>query len=158
MWLQSLMFVRWLNCCQRAALRRFNGAKLALLPKQNKNFKQNQNSMSKLKAYIAGRIQGEDPEVVRSQFSQKQKELEALGYEVINPFLRIMSVNIARTGLGMEPLKDDLNRKEIMGICLYDISQCDELHLLPDWAESPGAVMECDFADKMNMKIVYNIK
>lgn len=114
-----------------------------------------ENKTKKTKAYIAGKVFGLPPDAVMAKFSAKEKALRKQGYDVINPVIRLYDVNLLRVEMDEEPLSDDKNRKEIMGICLYDLSTCDELHLLHDWQESQGALQEQAFANTYNIKIVY---
>ena len=111
-------------------------------------------NQKKTRVYIAGKVSGLNMSDVRKKFLHRQRELEAEGFIVINPVERILNVNLAKVQMGEPPLTEDENRKEILGICLYDLSQCDELHLLHDWEVSPGALLEVSFAERLGMKIV----
>lgn len=112
--------------------------------------------MTKKTAYISGPITGLNMDIVSRQFAEKEEALRAQGYNVINPVVRIINLNFSRKRFGQPALSDEYNRKEIMGICLYDLSTCDELHLLPDWQESQGAITELEFARRFGIKVVYS--
>lgn len=109
----------------------------------------------KKRAYIAGKVSGLNFEGVIKKFKAKAVELYNNDYTVVNPVARLLTLNFSRMRMDEEPLTEAANRKEIMGICLYDLSQCDELHLLHDWQESRGAQMEYDFACQNGIKIIY---
>ena len=51
------------------------------------------------KVYLAGKVTGEDFNAVKAKFAKKQRELEALGYKVVNPVTAInnyFNTNIVR--------------------------------------------------------------
>ena len=43
----------------------------------------------------------------------------------------------------------------IMKKCINKMMACDEIHLMPDWRDSKGAVIEHDLAQDIGMKVVY---
>lgn len=105
--------------------------------------------------FISGKIRGLNFDQVVNKFDNKAKQLREQGYDVVNPVERILLINYSRARLGQPALTDDDNIREIMGICLHDMLQCDELHLLPDWNQSDGAMLERDVALRMRIVIVY---
>ncbi len=84
--------------------------------------------MNKPKIYIAGKVTGTPIAECTMKFGTKQKELEAKGYEVINP-LEVVG---------------DFNTKWIpaMKKCLIAMLGCDEIYFLNDWSFSKGAKVE----------------
>jgi len=91
-----------------------------------------------LKVYIAGPITG--IENYQEAFAQRQTELEAKGYTVINPAI----------------LPEGFEHHEYMHICYSMIDVCDAISLLPGWDESKGAQLEFKHAEKKNKLIIIN--
>lgn len=89
------------------------------------------------KVYLAGKVTGEDFNAVKAKFAKKQKELEALGYKVINPVTAINNLN--------------LNWTKAMKYCIDMVSRCDAIYLMADWKESTGAKIEYLVADKFGL-------
>jgi len=91
------------------------------------------------KIYIAGKITGTDLEQTFKKFEEKENELKAQGWEVVNPM----------------KLKHDHDKKweSYMTECLSALKQCQAIYLLPDWDRSAGAVVEHLFAIKMKLEI-----
>lgn len=106
-------------------------------------------------AYIAGKVSGLDHEQVTQKFAAKQQHLEQQGYIVYNPVQILNEVNAKRVEDGAEPLQDDRNREMIMKHCLSIMMVCDEVHLLHDWQDSPGALKEVSVAKLIPMPIIY---
>jgi nucleoside 2-deoxyribosyltransferase len=82
--------------------------------------------------YIAGKITG-DPNYME-KFAAAQKEIEDLGYKVINPAERCKN------------LPDSFEWDDYMAVTLRLLDHADMLATLPDWKESPGACIEIGFA------------
>ncbi|MBF7097595.1 DUF4406 domain-containing protein [Alkalibacter sp. M17DMB] len=76
------------------------------------------------KIYIAGKITGDSN--YRKKFNAKAKELEDLGYVVLNPAI----------------LPDGFDYEEYMHICLAMLDVCDTVYFLEDFSKSPGALRE----------------
>ena len=93
-----------------------------------------------MKIYIAGKISGLPYHLVSQKFGKHEVELRRQGHEPIVP-LNIVD----RTDTW-----DVAMRK-----CIAAMMTCDAIHLLPDWKDSPGAVIEHDLAEKLNMRIVH---
>ena len=98
-----------------------------------------------MKVYISGKI-GEETlsEGTRLKFARAEKFLRQKGYEVFNP---------TTSGLGQNAEEQakvaDYNTsfyQEIMLLDLAQLARCDAILMLEDWAESPGANVELDFA------------
>lgn len=90
----------------------------------------------KIKIYIAGKVTDTNMIECINKFGIVKKELEAKGYEVVNP-LEVVG---------------DSNAKWIpaMKQCLMAMLGCDEIYLLSDWQDSKGA--------KIEQAIAYNLK
>lgn len=89
------------------------------------------------KVYLAGKVTGEDFDTVRAKFAKKQKELEALGYEVVNPVTAINNLNMDWT--------------KVMKRCIDMVSRCDGIYLMADWKKSTGAKLQYLVADKYGL-------
>jgi hypothetical protein len=79
------------------------------------------------KVYIAGKVTGLPYNEVYAKFKVKQVELEAQGFEVINP---------------CEIVPWDADWKSAMKVCINALFTCDYIFLLPDWNMSKGATLE----------------
>lgn len=97
------------------------------------------------KIYLAGKVTGLPEDQVLNKFQKKTEELTQQGYTVYNPVSQCWSA-----GLKDRPWID------IMKVCLQMMLNCDEVHLLPCWADSKGACLERDMAQRLGMKIVYH--
>jgi hypothetical protein len=108
-----------------------------------------------VKAYIAGKVSGMPEHIVKAKFDAKMFELLEKGIFPLNPVLEIKSTNRERQQLGLPKWTDKTHRNKIMRQCVIWLAECDEIHLLPDWQESKGAIDERDIALKLGIKIVY---
>lgn len=95
--------------------------------------------------YIGGAVSGLPFEQVQAKFLKKQKELEALGHEVINPVAEVVK-------LGYQ----DAPWETIMRELLPQLCRCHELHLLPCWKQSRGADLERSTAKQLGITVVYH--
>ena len=86
--------------------------------------------------YIAGKIEG-DPNY-KKKFMEAEEELKARGHIVLNP----------------AKLPQGMSKEKYMPICLAMLSQADIIALLPDWAISPGTVVEMHYANYQGIKII----
>jgi len=94
--------------------------------------------------YIAGKVSGEKIHKVTMKFGKAQKELEALGYEAINP---------------LEVVNDwKATWREAMNKCIKALVDCDALLVLPDYQNSKGAMIERMLAELLEMTVYENIK
>jgi len=91
------------------------------------------------KVYIAGLITG-DPDY-REKFKQKQDELEAQGYVVMNP----------------ASMRDGFEYTEYMKVCMAMIDTCDSIYLLKDWGQSKGAMIEYHFAKALDKGVLLEV-
>ena len=81
-----------------------------------------------MKVYISGPISGTDDYMER--FAEAQKDLEARGYEVVNPAL-------INSYLPISTIWD-----QYMDVSLALLSICDAFYMLPGWEKSRGASLE----------------
>lgn len=94
----------------------------------------------KKRIYIAGKVTGEEREVCWPKFQKVKFNLEALGYEVINP-LEVVCAD--------ETCWDTAMKK-----CIAALMTCDMIYLLSDWRESKGAKIEHKLAKSLNIEIL----
>lgn len=94
--------------------------------------------------YIAGKVTGLPAEPTAQKFKTAQLELEAKGFDVINP---IELVN-----------NPDENWYSAMRICVEALLSCDAIYLLPCYTDSKGALIEHKTAVKMGIDIYYELE
>lgn len=99
------------------------------------------------KAYIAGKVTGLPATQAKNKFKQFENKLIKQGYEVVNPITHIVTTSQHRI------IKD---WSDEMKVCIPAMLHCDELHLMPCWQESRGAVLERDIALRLGMQVVYH--
>jgi hypothetical protein len=80
-----------------------------------------------MKIYIAGKITGD--ENYREKFNQAQRKYENHGHVVINPSV----------------LPAGLSPADYMRICFAMIDTAEIVAFLPDYRESPGAMLELQY-------------
>lgn len=88
-----------------------------------------------MKIYIAGKITGNPS--FEDDFEQAELTLKAQGHTPLNP----------------AKLPQRLSYEDYMHICFSMIDVAEELFLLPNWKESPGARREFGYALKNGKKI-----
>jgi hypothetical protein len=86
--------------------------------------------VNEIKIYIASKITGEE-ETYRDKFTAKEKELQEMGYIVMNPAVLPYP--------GFE-------HSEYMHICKAMIDVCDMILLFGNWKDSDGANQEFAYA------------
>lgn len=91
--------------------------------------------------YIAGKI-GDLPEsVYTAYFQHAKRHLDAMGYTAVIPL--------------DSPHDHDKTWASYMIEDLQTLIKCDEVAMLSNWRESPGAKIEHAFAQKMGKEIRY---
>lgn len=99
--------------------------------------------MIKKKIYIAGKVTGELIAECTMKFGTAQKQIEARGYEVINP---------------LEVVNDwTATWNDAMRKCIPALAECDGLLLLPDYNESKGARAELQMAYVLDIEVFSDI-
>lgn len=93
--------------------------------------------MSSVKVYIAGKITN-NPEF-KSQFTSAKEYFEDLGFIVLNP----------------ADLPEGLSRADYMRICFAMIDSSDLVFFLNTYENSPGAMLELNYAEYIGKKIQY---
>lgn len=94
--------------------------------------------MKKTRIYIAGKVSGENYDIVLKKFSEAEEKLDKQGFVVVNP---------------TKLCKKTWNYRKCMETCITELVKCDEIYLLPDWYDSKGAVLERNIARTIGMKI-----
>jgi hypothetical protein len=94
--------------------------------------------------YIAGKVTGLPPEPTAEKFKNAQIELEAKGFDVVNP---IELVN--------DPKASWITA---MATCLEALELCDAIFMLPCYADSIGAKIEHNTARKLGIQIYYELE
>lgn len=89
----------------------------------------------KKKIYIAGKVSGESMAECTMKFSAVQKQLEAMGFEVVNPLETVG--------------RWDISWEDAMKLCIIALMDCDAMVLLPDWNQSTGATIERQLAEDL---------
>jgi len=92
------------------------------------------------KIYIAGKVSGLPYEETLLKFTSYHLELMNQGH------LPVVPLHLCN--------KDDAWHIA-MRKCIAELCTCDEIHLLPDWRDSPGAMMEHQLATQLGIKIIY---
>lgn len=113
-----------------------------------------------MKVYISGKI-GEEvlSEATREKFAKAEKMLKQRGFSVFNP---------TNSGLGIVAEKRVRNAKkrgdkttwyaEILKLDIAKLSFCEAIYMLADWAQSPGANVEYDYAVAVGIKRLWESK
>ena len=109
--------------------------------------------------YIAGRVTGLPIEEVKDHFRNYQLQLEQQGHNAINPVELIELINEERRNLNDQhpglDLKEITVYNKIMGICLCEMCDADEIHMLPGWQDSKGATLEREVAIRLGIPVKY---
>ena len=93
------------------------------------------------KIYISGKISGienEAPEL----FAKAEKELQAKGFETVNP----MTLNHEHDKSWHSYMKED-----VKALC-----ECDEIFMLSNWTDSKGAIIEHTIAMYLGLKVQHD--
>lgn len=91
--------------------------------------------MKEKKIYLSGPIT--DNPNYKEKFKRKQKELESYGHVVFNP--------VKTEGFSYKDYID-------MGLC--ELSHCDAIYLMDGYLNSPGAMLELEYARVTGLEII----
>jgi hypothetical protein len=92
-------------------------------------------------AYVAGKVTGLPEDQVKSKFNVITAQLNSMGYHVEKP----VAVG-DNSHTWNEAIRNDIKK----------MLECDEVHMLPDWQDSKGALLERDIALRLGMRVVYH--
>lgn len=106
------------------------------------------------KIYIAGKVSGCHVEDVERKFDSAARLLHLSGYRVVNPVSLINEKNHELFRSGSTPLHPEDDYKTIMRICINSLLSCNGIFRLPDWIDSPGAILEVQIAKALGMEII----
>jgi len=91
----------------------------------------------KKKIYIAGKVTGEPKHSCALKFAMAAKEIEAQGFEAVNP---------------IEVVRDfEAPWETAMKKCIKALMDCDALFFLPCTENSPGANWELEIANRLKI-------
>lgn len=96
------------------------------------------------KIYIAGKVTGLPIAETTMKFGQAQKEIEAQGFEAVNP---LAVVNDFKTPW-----------QKAMKMCIESLIKCDAVVLLHDYSDSKGALIEMNLAQSIDMPVFLGTK
>ena len=91
------------------------------------------------KVFISGKVSDLPYLVAYGNFSNAERTLAAMGYEVVNP---------------MKICKQYWSWLRCMAKCLWAIMFCDKIYQLPNWKESRGARIEYKWAKFLRKRIL----
>jgi len=94
-----------------------------------------------MKIYIAGKISGITKEQYTANFKSAEIQLRASGRIPVNP-----------CDFG---IPDIATSEFALKICLPILKQCSHIYLLDNWNDSPGAVIERQFAIDNGIEVTY---
>lgn len=95
---------------------------------------------SKQKVYISGKITGVRLADAKQQFARYEGVLIHDGYEPVNPF-HVSEYHPDKTW-------EDYMKDDIKALC-----DCDEIHMLPGFETSKGAMLEMQIASRLGLII-----
>lgn len=91
----------------------------------------------KEKIYIAGKITGDGGYVAK--FERAKEKLQREGYIVLNPAL----------------LPEGMSNADYMRVCLAMVDVADRVAFLPDFLESPGALVEFTYSTYIKKPYIF---
>lgn len=94
------------------------------------------------KIYISGKISGIENEAA-ALFEKAEKELQAKGFETVNP----VTLNHQHDKSWHSYMKED-----VKALC-----ECDTIYMLSNWTDSKGAIIEHTIAMYLGLKVQYQI-
>ena len=104
----------------------------------------------KLRIYIAGAMSGH-PNLNWDAFDRKEKQLEADGWDVVNPAAMDRDAGIDPTDLGMYDYEEAASRD------IDALRSCDAIYMMAGFQFSKGACWERALARDMGLQRYYEI-
>lgn len=96
----------------------------------------------KPKIYIVGKVTGLPYNEVVEKFNKAQEQLEAKGFEVINP-------------IKIVPAETEWNAA--MKICIKGMLDAQAVYALPCWMNSKGAVVEIRLCSELEIDVYHSV-
>ena len=94
-----------------------------------------------MKVYISGKISGLPIQEAKERFDNAQALLESCGLDAVNPMSKEMPEN---TTWEQHMVKD-----------IELLLRCDAIYLMDNWADSRGAQIEYDIANRMKLEFIF---
>lgn len=94
-----------------------------------------------MKVYISGKISGLPIQEAKERFDNAQALLESCGLDPVNP----MSKEMPENATWEQHMVKDIEL----------LLRCDAIYLMDNWADSRGAQIEYDIADRMKLEFVF---
>lgn len=93
------------------------------------------------RVYISGPIDHHDYNERMAAFDKAQKDLQALGYKVINPM--------------HNGLPKNATRQEHMAQDIMMLITCSKIYMLKGWQDSKGCKLELDIATTIGLDVLF---
>ena len=90
--------------------------------------------------YIAGQVTGLPITEVQQRFAAKQLELQAQGYQIVNP---------------TQLVPPNTEWQPAMKLCIAALLNCTHIYFLTSWKHSKGAILERTIATQLGLNIIY---
>lgn len=94
-----------------------------------------------MKVYISGKISGLPIQEAKERFDNAQALLESCGLDTVNPMSKEMPENATW--------------KQHMVKDIELLLSCDAIYLMDNWADSRGAQIEYDIANRMKLEFIF---
>ena len=105
-----------------------------------------------MKVYISGPMTNVE-NYNKTAFDQAELSLRAIGLDVVNPHSLSDGVFEAFRARGLEPVRSDFMKVDIVELCA-----CDAVYMLPGWEKSWGAKWERIIAKYIiNIPVYYSL-
>lgn len=95
------------------------------------------------RVYVSGKISGLPYQEVFDKFEHREKQLQMIGFEVINP----MKIHNCEDR--------DKPWEEYMAEDIPELLKCSAIYMQKDWGQSKGARVEYAIAKELGFKIIF---
>lgn len=90
--------------------------------------------------YVAGKVTGLPVEEYQNKFKQAAEMLQNRGFHVLNP---------------CDFIGPEVDWQRAMSLALTLLNMADNIYMLPDWKDSPGAQWEFNQAVKLGLNAIF---
>lgn len=97
----------------------------------------------KEKIYVSGKISGEDYQKAFDKFELREKQLQLIGFEAVNP-MKIHNCE-DRTKSWEDYMSEDIP----------ELLKCNAIYMMKCWGQSKGARVEYAIAKELGYKIIF---